>query len=232
MWKIIKKGLEKITVDKKSFSLWMKGEFLIEFANDSFGPYEYKFEREDCYFSDGLNDRWTKLFPLKNIKFNNTEIFLETDDIIIATGERASLAWKAKQFIDIINIKTEKKYRVNSSEVNLIYNTNDTLVINYIDKKKGETLILDIKTLEVKEHKKETLLAFFKCIYNVELKSWDVLDFTPTDEREWDIEKKYKSWYYCLKSANLSWKPKSFDREKFIVKTDSWEVDVWENSIK
>jgi len=70
----------------------MKGEFLIEFASDSFGPYEYKFEREDCYFSDGLNDRGTSIFPLKNSQFNNTEIFLETDDIIIATGERTSLS--------------------------------------------------------------------------------------------------------------------------------------------
>ena len=232
MWKIIKKQLEKVKVDKKNFSLWMKGEFLIEFASDSFGPYEYKFEREDCYFSDGLNDRGTSIFPLKNSQFNNTEIFLETDDIIIATGERTSLSWKAKKFIDVINIKTEKKYRVNSSEVNLIYNTSDTIVINFIDKKKWETLILDIKTLEVKENKKETLLAFFKCVYNVESNTWDVLDFVPTDEKESDIEKKYKSWYYVLKSIPESWKPKSFDREKFTVKTDSGKVDVWENSIK
>jgi len=52
---------------------------------------------------------------------------------------------------------------------------------------------LDIKTLEVKENKKETLLAFFKCVYNVESNTWDVLDFVPTDEKESDIEKKYKS---------------------------------------
>ena len=232
MWKIIKRQVEKVTVDKKSFSLWMKWDFLIEFASDSFGPYEYKFAREDCYFSDGLNDRWTSIFPLKNSKFNNTEIFLETDDIIIATGERSSLAWKAKQFIDVINIKTEKKYRVNSKEVNLIYNTTDSIIINFIDKKKWETLILDIKTLEVKEHKKETFLAFFKCVYNVEAKTWGMLNFMPFDNEESDIEKKYKSWSYSLKSIAVYWKPKSFDREKFIVKTDKKNIDVWENSIK
>ncbi|MCD5380474.1 hypothetical protein LR004_00970 [Candidatus Gracilibacteria bacterium] len=232
MGKIIKRQVEKVTVDKKSFSLGMKGDFLIEFASDSFGPYEYKFAREDCYFSDGLNDRGTSIFPLKNSKFNNTEIFLETDDIIIATGERSSLAGKAKQFIDVINIKTEKKYRVNSKEVNLIYNTTDSIIINFIDKKKGETLILDIKTLEVKEHKKETFLAFFKCVYNVEAKTWGMLNFMPFDNEESDIEKKYKSGSYSLKSIAVYGKPKSFDREKFRVKTDKKNIDVWENSIK
>ena len=91
MWKVVKKSVEKIKIEKKSFSLWMKWEFKIEFANDSFGPYNYKFEREDCYFNDGLVDRGSKIIPLKWKEFDNTEIFLETDDIVVAVWERWSL---------------------------------------------------------------------------------------------------------------------------------------------
>ncbi len=232
MWKIIKKQLEEVTVNKKKLSLWMKWEFVIEFASDNFWPYEYKFQREDCYFNDGLNDRGTKIFPLRSKKFDNTEIFLETDDIVIATGERWWLTWEWKKFIDIINIKTEKRYRVNSQEVNLIYNTKNTIVINFIDKSKWETLVLDFKSLEVKQHKKETLWTFFKCVYLLEEKQWFLLDFTPTNEIESDIEKKYKSGSFKLKKLKISWKPESFDREKYIVKTKKSDIDVWENSIK
>jgi len=71
MWKIIKKSIEKVVVNKEKFSLWMKWEFKIEFANDSFWPYKYKFEREDCYFNDGLEDRGSLIFPLKNKKFGS-----------------------------------------------------------------------------------------------------------------------------------------------------------------
>ena len=232
MWKVIKKQLEKVTLDKKKFSLWMKWEFSIEFANDSFGPYEYKFAREDCYFSDWLNDRGSVLFPLKNKRFDNTEIFLERDDIVITTGERGSLTWKSKNFIDVINLETEKKYRVVSDEVNLIYNDKENIVINFFDKGKWETLTLNALTLEVISHDKETLYAFFKCVFNVEKNNWKVLDFTPASEVETDIEKKYKSWYYNLWKVSITWVPKAFDRKKFLVSTDKKDIDVWENSIK
>lgn len=232
MWKVIKKQIEKITVDKKKFSLGMKWEFNIEFANDSFGPYEYKFAREDCYFSDGLNDRGSVFFPLKNSQFNNTEIFLERDDVIIATWERGSLVWTSNKFIDIINLETEKKYRVISDQVNLIFNDDKNIIINYMDKNIWETLTLDALTLEVVSHKKETINAFFKCVYFLEEKSWKLLDFSPASQDESDIEKKYKSWSFTLKSIKVSWVPKAFNRENFIVTTDKWEVDVWEESIK
>ena len=104
MWKIIKKSIEKIVLNKKKFSLWMKWEFKIEFANDSFWPYQYKFEREDCYYNDGLEDRWSVIFPLKNKKFDNIEIFIETDDIVVCIGERWNLSWGEKTFIDIKNL--------------------------------------------------------------------------------------------------------------------------------
>ncbi len=231
MWKIIKKQVEKITVEKKKFDLWMKWSFVIEFANDSFGPYEYKFEREDCYFNDGLNDRGTAIFPLKNKLFDNTEIFLEVDEIVIASWERWGLISDWKTFVDIINIHTEKKYRIFTDEVNLIYNTQKEVVINCKTEWNYKTFILDMKTLDVIQTHDETLFAFFKCFYNTESSKWYMLDFTPKDSEETDIQKKYTSWYFWLKAINATWKPKSFDREKFVVQTDRWTVDVWEESI-
>ncbi len=122
MWKIIKEQVEQIKIKRDKFSLWMKWKFTIEFANDTFWPYDYKFAREDCYYQDWLQDRWSVAFPYKNKEFNNTEIFLETDDVIICTWERSNLSWEEKSFIDVINIKTEKKQRLYVEEVNLIYN--------------------------------------------------------------------------------------------------------------
>ncbi len=234
MGKIIKKSVEKITVNKEKFSLTMKWEFKIEFASDSFWPYKYKFEREDCYFNDGLEDRWTSIFPLQNKEFKNTEIFLETDDIVIAVWERWWLMWEEKSFIDIINIKTEKKYRLFTDEINLIYNDKEIIHINAKEwvSWKFKTFILDFKTLVLKEEKEEELQTFFKSVFNKNTKKWYLLDFTIWDSSEKDEEKKYQKWSFHLKETKISWTPKSFDRKNFIVKTDKWEIDIWEESKK
>ena len=234
MWKIIKKSVEKITVNKEKFSLTMKWEFKIEFASDSFWPYKYKFEREDCYFNDGLEDRGTSIFPLKNKKFDNTEIFLENDDIVIAVWERGNLLWEEKSFIDIINIKTEKKYRLFTDEVNLIYNSKNSIFINAKELETWEykTFELDINSMEKISEKQEELQAFFKSVYNVWKDSWYLLDFTIWNPEEKDEEKKYQNWYFNLKKVDINWIPKSFDRKKFIVETDLGQIDIWEESKK
>lgn len=232
MWKIIKKSVEKITVNKEKFTLWMKWEFKIEFANDSFGPYNYKFEREDCYFSDGLSDRGTKIFPLLNKQFDNTEIFLETDDIVVAVWERWSLMWGDKTFIDVINFKTENKQRIFTDEVNIIYNSEKSIIINCKIEWKFKTLVLDFETMEINEEKEEEMQTFFKCIYNVWEKQWYLLDFNVSDINKKDEEKKYQKWTFSLKKISTKWTPKSFDRETFVVETDKLAVDVWEESKK
>jgi len=234
MWKIIKKSVEKITVNKEKFSLSMKWEFKIEFASDSFWPYKYKFEREDCYFNDGLEDRWTSIFPLQNKKFKNTEIFLETNNIVIAVWERWGLMWEEKSFIDIINIKTEKKYRLFTDEVNLIYNSEKSIFINAKESetKKFKTFELNIETLKKIEEKEEELQTFFKSVYNILENKWFLLDFTIWNKSEKDEEKKYQNWYFKLKSMNSQGKPESFDRKNFVVKTDKWDLDIWEESKK
>jgi len=234
MWKIIKKSVDKIITNKEKFSITMKWEFKIEFANDSFGPYKYKFERTDCYFNDGLEDRGSAIFPLKNKKFDNTEIFLEIDGIVIAVWERWNLMWEEKTFIDIINIKTEKKYRLFTDEVNLIYNDAQEIVINAkeTETKKFKTFKLDIETLENKQETEEELQAFFKSVYNVNENKWYLLDFHIWNPDEKDEEKKYQFWYFTLEESNIFWVPKSFDRKNFIIKTDKWEIDIWEESKK
>jgi len=233
MWKIIKKSIEKIVLNKEKFSLWMKWEFKIEFANDSFWPYQYKFEREDCYFNDGLEDRGTIIFPLRNKNFDNTEIFLETDDIVITVWERWGLIWNEKTFIDIINIKTEQKYRLFTDTVNLIFNSEDKIVINAKESETGifKTFVLDIVSMKKIEEAEEELNTFFKSVYNVKEDSWYLLDFNANDENEIDEEKKYRKWSFILQKVNTKWKPISFDRKKFEVKTDIWFIDIWEESL-
>jgi len=232
MWKIIKKSVEKITLNKEKFSLWMKWKFTIDFASDSFGPYNYKFERVDCYFNDGLEDRWTKIFPLRNKKFDNTEIFLETDDIVIAVWERWSLLWDDKDFIDIINIKTEKKYRLFTNEVNLIFNSEDKIIINAEDEWVFKTLILDINSMKKIEEVVEEIQAFFKMAYNKTTNEWFLVDFKPLNLEEIDEEKKYQEGSYILQKINKEWVPESFNRKKFEVTTDKGRIDIWEASSK
>ncbi len=231
MWKIIKKSIEKIVVDKQKFSLWMKWEFKIEFANDSFWPYNFKFEREDCYFVDWLWDRGTKIFPLRNKSFDNTEIFLETDDIVIAVWERWSLLWWDKDFIDIINIKTEKKYRLFTNEVNLIFNSADKVVINALDEWVFKTIVLDINTLLKIEEIEEELQAFFKCVYNKKTKEWFLLDFNAKINNWKYDDETYKSGSFVLQKIDIKWEPKNFDREKFEVITNDGKIDIWAISI-
>ncbi len=223
MWKIIKKSVDTAKIKKEKFSLSMKWEFKIEFANDSFWPYRYKFAREDCYFNEWLQDRWAKIFPLKWIKSGNTEIFLETNDIVIVVWERWNLMWEEKTFIDIINIKTEKKYRLFTKEVNLIYNEKDKIVVNAEKDWVFKTVYLDIETLEKLEEKTEWLFAFFKCVYNDVEDKWYKLDFNTFDEC-----KNYKKWYFILKQIDIKGTPVLFKREDFLIKTVSWDsIDIW-----
>ncbi len=227
MWKIIKKNLETIKFEKKNYTLWMKWKFTISFASDSFGPYTTKFQREDCYFIDWLNDRWAKLFPLKNKQFDNTEIFLENDDIIICVWERWNVFWEDKTFIDIINIKTEKKYRLFTDEVNVIYNTQDQIVVCAKDSNNVfNTYSFDINTLELKNTDARELNGFFKIVYD---NIWDdiyKLSYNPSTE--WN----YKSWYFSmLKLSDNIWGVETFDRENFkFTSKSSKEFNVWELS--
>ena len=62
------------------------------FDHQEFGPYEYIFTRESLYFNQELDERGSFTFPLREKQFDNTEIFLEGDDIVIAVGKRGSIS--------------------------------------------------------------------------------------------------------------------------------------------
>ncbi len=232
MWKIIKQQVETIQIKKKKFTLWMKWEFFIEFVSDRFGPYEYKYQRQDTYFSDGLQDRGAKIFPLKEKKFNNTEMFFENDDIVLAIGKRWGLSWDEKYFIDVINIKTEKKYRIFTEEISLVVLLEKWLLINFNDSGTWKSITLNPETLEEKETKEEKLYAFFKVIYDETANRWYKLDFLPIDKNKDNLdETKYQNGYFQFENLKISWKPVNFDREKWKLRLNNWkEIDIWEES--
>jgi hypothetical protein len=237
MWRLITKTSpwnSKIKYD------W--NQYTIELLNDSFWPYLDIFTREDCYFNELVNDRWTIEFPLKWKKFNNTEIFLETDDIIVASWVREWLGLVKKSFIDIVNLKTEKKQRFLTDEVNLIFNSADKIVLNANINWDFKTIVLDFNSLQILEEKEEELLAFFKGIYNVNTKERLILDFFPSNENEKDFIKKYQNGYFVMKQIKSKywddtklqhllllwyWEPKEFDRQNCIVKVENWIFDPW-----
>ncbi len=186
----------------------------INFLKDSFWPYEQKFGREDCYYDDKLQDRWSVIFPFKNKQFDNTEIFLETDDIIVWTWERTNLSWTEKNFIDIINLKTEKKQRLFVEEVNLIYNWEQEIVINWKINWIWKTVKLDQETMEIKEEKEEKLLAFFKVLYNENEDNWYKLKYNENN------------FYDLIIESKIHIKPELFDRKKFLLRN----FDLWGES--
>lgn len=198
--------------------------YKIKFTKDSFWPYEQKFGRVDCYYNDKLQDRWSVLFPYKNKEFDNTEIFLETDDVIVCTWDRTNLSGKEKSFIDIINLKTEKKQRLYVEEVNLIYNSRNEIVVNANFDWVWKTVKLDQETMEIKEEKEEKLFAFFKVLYNEKQKKWYRLDFI-------EIEKwNFKRWSFEInKIDNKLIITDNFDRKKFELKWNKYEMDYWDD---
>ena len=71
------------------------------------------------------------------------------------------------------------KHRLFPSEINLIYNSKNTLVINgSFGGQKYETIVFEEDTLKLIERKEEKLLAFFKAVYDKANDIWFYLDFT------------------------------------------------------
>ena len=108
-----------------------QGEFYIDFKESRLGPYTHLFKRENLYFDEESWERGSFFFPAKNKEFQNTEIFLETNDIIVCVWIRGSFSGEEKKFVEIVNLRTQEKYRFYPDEVGLIYNSKDTIVIYY-----------------------------------------------------------------------------------------------------
>ncbi|MBT3727434.1 hypothetical protein HOG21_07440 [bacterium] len=63
--------------------------------------------------------------------------------------------------------------------VNLIFNSEDKIIVNAKDGRVFKTLVLDINSLEKIEEVQEQMQAFFKCVYNKTTDDWFLLDFKP-----------------------------------------------------
>lgn len=116
LWKIIS---EKITPNTGETT----GEFHVDFKNSRFGPYTHIFHRENLYFHEDEWARGSYFFPLKDTRYGNTEIFLETNDIAVGIGTRGSFSGQEKHFVEVISRKYQEKYRFYPDEVSLIYNS-------------------------------------------------------------------------------------------------------------
>lgn len=170
----------KIITRKTENSLGTRGDFSVSFDHQEFGPYEYMFTRSNLYFNEELQDRGTSTFPLRCTQFDNTEVFLERDDIVIAVGQRGSISGNTQNFIDIINLETGKKNRFFTDEVFLIYNEKTTLEVFLMENEKKMHYSLNVNSLKEVAKQEEHISAFFKLLYNWEKKSYESLIFQNT----------------------------------------------------
>jgi hypothetical protein len=76
------------------------------------------------------------------------------------------------------------------------------LIINAKEEGVFKTFVLKLDTLEKLEEKEETLLAFFKLVYCVQTEEWFVLDFSPTNDREYR-EEDYKEGNFVLQLVKM-----------------------------
>lgn len=202
--------------------------FHIEFPSKTFWPYNYVFTRENLYFCEELWERGASLFPLKEQKLENTEIFLERDDIIVSCGVRWSFSGQEKLFVEFINLETQAKYRFFPEEVSLIYHTQDRLVCCYKDAgvwKKSEYSLWDFSLIRETQ---EQISAFFKLLFHHTSQEFSRLVY------------KDEAYFFdipLLKTNNVDHIPISFDRQRFQLETYNHKnekklyIDVWKASL-
>lgn len=226
-------NLGKITGQARSGKAGIFGEFHIEFPSTTFWPYNYVFTRENLYFCEELSDRWVCLFPLKEKQFENTEIFLEREDIVICCGVRGSFSGQEKLFVELVNLETQAKHRFFPEEISLIYHTQETLVCCYKNEdiwKKSEFSLTDFSLVsETQEH----ISAFFKLFYNHTMESYGRLILKSNPQPNIDgyfLEENILSKYWEY------FKPQSFIRNNFLLDLNGLDyhkkqIDVWEASL-
>lgn len=223
----MKKG---IIVDNKhkNFTHIRKSDFSIKFSDSEFGPYNYIFDRERLYFDEFLGERWSYDFPIKDPCSNNTEIFIERNDIVIALWTRWSFSGKTRIFVEIVNLSNANKFRFYPDSVSLIYNARRSIVIYYKKSEAYKRLELDISTLEKISETTHHLSAFFKLYYDSTNMTYGRLIYKANSSS-------HRAWYFIEEniSSNL-WKPKKFYRDNFNLTCEwHWEtsIDVWEASL-
>lgn len=205
-------------------------EFHIDFPTKKYWPYSHLFTRENLYYSEELWDRGSILFPIKEKEFDNTEIFLERDDIVVCCGVRGSFSGQERQFVEFVNLETWSKKRLYAEEVSLIYNTQETLIVCFREKntwKKREYLL---KNFSIVSETEEHISAFFKLLYSHNTKNFYALIYIwNTHFLEIEIQQAFYSntypLYYTRHNFQLAyWE--SLETKKFI---DTWKASLtWE----
>lgn len=221
----MKKGKIINHTNPNSF-LEKESDFSISFEQSEFGPYTHLFDRERLYFDEDKNERGSYFFPLKETEFNNTEIFIERNDIVIALWERGSFSGKSRVFLEIVNLKNANKYRIYPDEVSLIYNSKENIVIYYKKWTNYKKLELDIVNLEKVSETTQHLSAFFKLYYSYTKKSYGRLIYKANSHS-------HKAGYFVeeLINSNID-EPEFFDRKQFLITTyENRYIDVWETSL-
>lgn len=224
--KIISKNIEN--------TLRTKGDFKVLFNHKEFGPYEYLYDKEKLYFNEAFGDRGNADFPLVGKNFENAEIFLEREDIVVAVGSRGSISGNEKKFIDIISLSSWAKNRFFTDEVRLIYNSENAIEVFIKEENSIIHYTLDTETLEEREKREENISAFFKLLYNWDTQSYENLVFeNPTGWKN--------TGYFIRKKIPLSWEPntvieniyapKYFVSKVFTLGTDAGMIDVWESTL-
>jgi len=205
-----------------------ESEFSILFDHSEFWPYNYLFEREKLYFNEDLWERGSYFFPLKDLLFQNTELFLETNKIVIALWKRGSFSWKSRTFMEIINIKNASKYRLYPDEVSLVYNWKTSVTIYYKKWKNYKKLELDIENLQKISQTSVQLSAFFKLYYNHTTDSYGRLVYKANSRSA-------SAWYFIEENIETHiWKPLSFNRQDFTISAENSRaqmIDIWEASL-
>jgi len=217
----------KITGQARTGKASIFWEFHIEFPTKTYWPYSHLFTRENLYYSEELWDRGSILFPIKEKEFDNTEIFLERDDIVVCCGVRGSFSGQEKKFIEFVNLETWSKKRLYAEEVSLIYNTQETLIVCFQEKniwKKQEYALKDFSLIsETEEH----FSAFFKLLYNHDTKDFHRLIY---------IGNSYFHEVKIQKTSTEILEPLYFTKHKFELTCENQEgkkvyIDVWKSSL-
>lgn len=242
----MKKGII-VSHDDSLLSVAKKSHYTISFSESEFGPYNFVFDRQRLYFDENTNERGSFYFPLKDSTFNNTEIFIERNDIVIALWERGSFSWETRVFVEIVNITNANKYRFYPDEVSLIYNSKENIVIYYKKWKTHKKLELDIENLEKLSETSQNISAFFKLFYNFTSNSYGRLIYKANS-------RSHKAWYFVeeilwnerIITKDIKWldmvhhkeptwyhtMPVHFERTNFAVTTNTdQKIDVWEASL-
>ena len=141
---------------------------------------------------------------------------------------RGSFSGQEKLFVELVNLKTQAKYRFFPEEVSLIYNTKDTLICCYRDEniwKKSEFSLTDFSLVsETQEH----ISSFFKLLYHHADKTFSRIIYK---------DEGYFSYIFVQNTSEIEFTPKSFVRHNFQLELETLEnsekkyIDVWEASL-